>query len=116
MTEKTLDEKVAEALGWRLVLSHFYEVGFATIAVLPDTTDVNFYENFFTQSIANCKKYIEPVLVAGDTNLSKERDRHGNWLLVLLAGVNVHTRTRCIGKGETEEIAYCNALLGFERE
>ena len=93
-TEKSLDEQVAEALGLR-ILTH----------------------GFFTQSIANGKKYIEPVLLQVKGLIELDKCGCGEVWIVQGIGVDLETKATIIffkGIAETEEIAYCKALLDLK--
>lgn len=114
MTEKTLDEKVAEALGYELV--QFSDTEFCYRKDSCPTKD-QFYidgreiEKFFTENISNCKKYIEPVLIeSGGNKLGFSIGfRYGLWTI---CGIDAITcEFYFFGKGETEAEAYCDALL-----
>lgn len=100
MTEKTLlDEKVAEIVLKDRPYSPYIKNG---------------NEGFFTQSIANCKRYIEPELLKiGCGILIKKHPMDDTWWIC----DNVSNGNHFYGFGSTEEIAYCNALLDLkERE
>lgn len=117
MTEKTLDEKVAEALGFitkRLEFCTIIQVGIYT-----ENCD-----GFFTESIANCKKYIEPVLlspvVLGGFSLQYHKEDDGSlfWDIVGTSRRGYgYPRQIFSGIEKTAMRTYCVALLDMkERE
>lgn len=104
MTEKTLDEQVFECFDINATLDIFQSEEYA-----KDLTK----KGFFTESIANCKKYIEPGLLGLGRGLKITyiecfQDWNVESRLFLSDGKMFK------GIGKTESIAYCNALLDLK--
>lgn len=115
MTDKTLDEKVAEALGWRLHESMDFYID--KKSQQPALRISGHKSPFFTADISNCKRYLERELIKACHTLAKiceysDKD-DAPWV------VNGLSNSPCNivfqGMGRTEEIAYCNAFLDLKK-
>ena len=116
MTDKTLDEQVAEALGWELKLYQLDMGGNHQYTIRKGAKEY-WDANFFTQSISNCKKYIQPVLMNVKYLSPDGININGSNKAWIVQGHYYSTRGIIFkGIGETEEIAYCRALLDKVRE
>lgn len=113
MTDKTLDEQVAEALGWSVHPSSQFFVDIKTQELRLNFIGIK--SPFFTQSIANCKKYIQPVLMNVKYLSPDGININGSSEAWIVQGHYYSTRGIIFkGIAETEEIAYCRALLDLK--
>lgn len=116
LTEKTLDERVAEALGWRLHESMGFYIDIKTQECAMKVAGHK--SPFFTGSISNCEKYIEPVLSSVDRlcSLTCEKIKlgSGDWIYYVIGRAS--STELFSGRGDTKGIAYCHALFDLRKE
>lgn len=116
MTEKALDENVAEILGFCLARTQELFNEEAELVIIYSGSGAHELEGFFTENISNCKEHIEPVLhkALGDDGILETQSNVGRWRVF---GRNSLGREIFCARDSTEALAYCNALLDLkERE